>query len=832
MASRATASGAVAAAGAAPQATGDPTAASRNAVLVGHGLVGPTMSWWLQNLAPDGGSVQGQEIDGSLSHAWSHSADAEGVDSRALMAQGKTDVLIVTEAIPLQDQITYNDTYGHARLFYDAAIAGKPSARVFLYETWHDIAWAGGEAAWRERLDSDLIVWEAIVDHVNMNRGASGGEQMRLVPAGQAMARLHDEIAAGSVPGATTIRDFLLDDIHVNDAGMYYLSMLTYAAIWQRSPVGLPLTVTNEWDTPFTLDATLAARLQQLAWETITTYPRSGVHIVRPGQLALGLEGVHDYSQEQPFIDVIKCGRTWLGHISGQYGGWGHDDLAAGGYLDADGWITSMPPELSHVELVFLTEIAAGAAPVMAGRYRLLYEGAGTITVTGGSNLDTSTPGQIDFDYTPTGTNLCSVRIDAITRGDHLRNIRCYNLANEIEYNAGRIFNPHWLNRIRGVPMVRFMDWQHTNWSPTSAWAERNTLTSYTWSRAAGNGVPVEVMVALCNEMLCDGWFCMPHQATDDFVTRFATYVRDNLDPRLEAHVEFSNEVWNFAFSQAAYAQARADARGWGEGAWMQWAGERTAQTMNIWTTVFSGQTSRIVRVAGAQLNWKGLETEFLDAPLSVAEGNAAPHLSFDVYAVTGYFSGQLGEDGKAPIVKSWIDASLAAARNDATARGLTGGAYDDDVAAHEYDQVSVQCLQELTDGSVTGLGVDTATIEQNIRDYWPYHRARADAYGLRLVMYEGGTHVVGVGGDPPWIEDAQLTRFFQHFNFSPEMATAYERAIEGWEAVGDGGNGVFMQFVAIYKPTKWGSWGALRHLRDANPRWTMLRRHNAGGPL
>ncbi|WP_349370300.1 hypothetical protein [Salinarimonas sp.] len=249
---------------------------SRNAVLVGHSLVAHDMPWWLHNLVPGDGSVQRQVINGSpLSYNWSNSAGAEGIDSRAVISQGDTDVLIITEAIPLQDQITWNDTYGHAKLFYDAAIDAKASARVFLYETWHDIVWAGGEAAWRERLDTDLTVWEAIVDHVNTNRNA--GSEMLVVPAGQAMARLYDEIAAETVPGATTIRDFFHDDIHPNPAGMYYVSMLMYAVIWQRSPVGLPNTVYNEWNAPTTVEAALAARLQQLAWETAASYPRSGV---------------------------------------------------------------------------------------------------------------------------------------------------------------------------------------------------------------------------------------------------------------------------------------------------------------------------------------------------------------------------------------------------------------------------------------------------------------------------------------------------------------------------------------------------------------------------
>lgn len=33
----------------------------------------------------------------------------------------------------------------------------------------------------------------------------------------------------------------------------------------------------------------------------------------------------------------------------------------------------------------------------------------------------------------------------------------------------------------------------------------------------------------------------------------------------------------------------------------------------------------------------------------------------------------------------------------------------------------------------------------------------------------------------------------------------------------------MFNTFVDVSKPSKWGSWGALRYLSDSNPRWDAV---------
>ena len=69
-------------------------------------------------------------------------------------------------------------------------------------------------------------------------------------------------------------------------------------------------------------------------------------------------------------------------------------------------------------------------------------------------------------------------------------------------------------------------------------------------------------------------------------------------------------------------------------------------------------------------------------------------------------------------------------------------------------------------------------------------------------------------------VDDAEITAFLHHLNYSPVMAALYARLLAGWAAVTDA---PFNAFVDVTAPGKWGSWGALRHLGDENPRWSVL---------
>jgi len=358
------------------------------------------------------------------------------------------------------------------------------------------------------------------------------------------------------------------------------------------------------------------------------------------------------------------------------------------------------------------------------------------------------------------------------------------------------------------------MDWMETNNSTQSRWADRPRVGDATW---AEHGVPAEVMIALANQFGFDPWFNMPHLATDAYMRRFAELVRDTLDPGLKIYVEFSNEVWNWQFKQARWAEAQGIDR-WGKqySGW-QFYGMRAAQMAQIWREVFAAEPDRLITVISSQTGWTGRETEVLEAPLWTAESpaNKAPASYFDAYAVTGYFSGRIGHEDKAAMVRGWLEESRDAARAAADETGLRGSARVEYVETHGYELAVAYAARELRTGELSD--DPRGSLLHLFNELWPHHMAAAEDHDLDLVMYEGGTHVVGVG---PMVEDPDLADFFMHLNYTPEMGQIYAELLQGWDA---SGGTLFNVFADVYKPNRWGSWGALRHLDDDNPRWRAL---------
>ena len=539
--------------------------------------------------------------------------------------------------------------------------------------------------------------------------------------------------------------------------------------------------------------------------------------------LSYGLNGVTDWTVQQPFLDVFKTSRSWLGHTETQWAAYGAEQLADMGLLDANGWITDLPSGVDRVETFILTEMPVGTS-YTAGAYRLSYDGAGEINVHG-AEIISQANGEIWFNYTPTGSGMVTISItetDPQNTGNYLRNIEVVKQEHIPAFEAGEIFNPLWLDVIRDAHALRFMDWQETNNSKIETWADRPTPGTYSYTE----GVPLEVMVALANATGTEPWFNMPWNADEAYIRNFATYVRDNLNTDLRAHFEMSNEVWNWMFEQAREASADAQERfgqDLGDG-WMQEYGARAAGMASVLDTVYAGSEDQLVKVIATHTGWPGLEESILQAPnwQALSPANTAPYLSFDTYAITGYFSGGLGTDAKAPLVLEWIAQSEAQARQDAAARGLSGSAAEAYIAEHRFDLAEDMAVRELRDGSITGNAEDSL---QHLFESFAYHKSVADAHGLDLVMYEGGTHVVGNG---QWVENAQLTEFFAHLNYSDGMGQLYTELLAGWE---DAGGTLFNAFVDVARPSQWGGWGALRHLEDSNAKHTALESYSDSHP-
>ncbi len=818
-------------------------------LFVGHSLVGPDLPPMVEaGLAARNGEVrvEAQIINGApLSYQWGHSANAEGVDGRQRLSAGGVDALILTEAIPLAAQVKWNDSPGFVALWADLAWGANPQTQVLIYETWHSLKSGsgaeipddpGGAQPWADRIAADLPVWESLSAKADAARPATA-PPVRLVPAGQAMVLAAKAAQAGELPGISDISQLFVDDMHPNPKGRYLIAMVQVAALTGESPEGLPAKLWRSWPSrDAVMSDELARAMQRIAWTAVKAQrvreDRRGAAAIVPEAPAivpvevaavapaeppadpllnpaapevldfpaitnpargLGLAGVNDWTVQQPFLDVMKTARPWIAHKTGQWDGMSHEELAQGGWLDDSGWPKALPPGIGGISTLVLTDLPPEAAGV-AGHYILRWQGKGELSLAGRAQNRRPEAGGIGFDFEP-GEGAVIITITATDKRDPIRNISVVRADRLADLVAGKVFNPDWLARIRGIRLIRFMDWMMTNGSTVATVMDRPRPDDYTWARV---GVPVEVMVALANALDADPWFTLPHLAEDDLVRLYAQTAAQGLEPGRKVWVEYSNEVWNQQFEQARWAAEQAHNR-WGEdGAGVQFYALRAAEVAGIWTQIFGDSApERLVRVIATQTGVEGIEAAILDAPLVMGEGRPAPKTAFDAYAVTGYFSALLVGDSKLRMVKDWLAESR---RADPT---------------HPLAQAIARAAEELRDGRHSGLAENT--VQDVLERVWPYQAEVAQANGLKLAMYEGGSHLVGLGVA---MEDPEIVGFLQDLSYSPEIGALYSELLRGWARITDA---PFNAFVDIYYPTKWGSWGALRHLGDDNPRWQAL---------
>lgn len=779
-----------------------------------------------------------------VSGAWS--------PSQGGFRDGRFDAVIVAPANFIQYQLpdvpydgdnpTGESPLGALQRLFDWVEVNGPDARLFIYEGWATMDGIVGTfppspeefARYHAFNQGEFHQWYR--DLLNVLTVTRPDTQVDLIPVSSTLAAL---FAEGGLLDTLPPQALYSDSAPHGTPTLYLLAaMVTYAYVFEVPPPA-------DFQPPATLHPDVVEQYAEVAaaiWEALPKPPpqdkaevaddpapvATPVAALPPRQqfnlparglvpqgapaLGLGLNGISDWSTQHPFLDLMKSSRGWVGNIGDTWGAVRTAELRAGGHLDENDWPLRMPDGVDALETVILTEQPEESVS-LRGDYVLTYDGTATIKLVGRAKRVRREEGQITFSYAP-GEGLVALSITEIDPEDPIRNILILRKDHVPLYEAGALFNPDFLTRIEDVRSVRFMDWMVTNGSPVSRWEERPTLQVASWSEW---GVPVEVMVRLANVIGADPWFNMPHRADDDYVRRFAEVVARDLDPQLKAYVEFSNEVWNMGFPQAGWVRERAEAL-WGPSdlGWAQFYGMRSAQIMDLWSEVFGdGAEDRLVRVVATHTGWPGLEEQILTAPLAFLGLGRMPVESYDAYAVTGYFGYEMGSEEMAQRMDGWLDAAEEMARTAAEAEGLQRVALREFVRETRFDGAIRPVAEALEQGS----------LRQLVQEVLPYQAGVARKHGLQLIMYEGGTHLVGHGTR---VNDERLTEFFTEFSYTPEMAKLYEGLLAGWA---DLGGSLFNAFVDVAPPTMWGSWGSLRHLDDQNPRWDMLMAYNASGP-
>jgi hypothetical protein len=471
----------------------------------------------------------------------------------------------------------------------------------------------------------------------------------------------------------------------------------------------------------------------------------------RGRRIGINLAAIEYWTTQFPFSNLMRNATGWTADV---------DKRSATGDTKAvvpplrDGYPVSLPAGIR-----VRCAVAWDGTRHRSGPHTVLWDGDGAVSfpLTRGkiANMQRN---QALLDVAEIDTQMW-VGIDRSNPDDPVRNLRFLWPGTEATYQT-RPFNPLFLQRMAPFSVLRFMDWGKTNGSPVVEWSDRSSTSAISY--VGPEGVPLEVMVDLANTLHADPWFCVPHLASDDYVRQFALLVRDRLDPSLRAHVEYSNEVWNWGFAQTRWAAEQSDRLGlkrpWGTPS--QFYAQRAGAVFRIVSEAFGAHArQRLVRVLAGQAAW----TQFLENAL--AHGDTAANV--DAIAIAPYFTAGTVGDPKQ------VESTLALSS----------------------DQVIDQML---------------AMIRDKVQGWLDANAALARKYKLPLLAYEAGP------GDtsfyfPADRQDA-VTKLLADANRNPRMKEVYTRFLEAWSAAG---GGTLNHFDDIGRWSKWGCWGALEYLTD-----------------
>lgn len=201
--------------------------------------------------------------------------DTENLDVLAEWRAPKTvtggayDSLLITEQHGLLGSLLWHDTVRYLRHHHDRFISGNAKGRTWFYESWLGLDDKSDPRRWIAYERAASPIWQCLATRINLSLAAEGRiDRIEPLAAGLALAGLVERATQGSgVAGVTadsvreTVDRIVNDQVHLTELGAYYVSLVTYASMFDRNPAGA-------W-APAALGGVAARSLQTIAWELV-----------------------------------------------------------------------------------------------------------------------------------------------------------------------------------------------------------------------------------------------------------------------------------------------------------------------------------------------------------------------------------------------------------------------------------------------------------------------------------------------------------------------------------------------------------------------------------
>ncbi|GGB28197.1 hypothetical protein GCM10011380_17250 [Sphingomonas metalli] len=501
--------------------------------------------------------------------------------------------------------------------------------------------------------------------------------------------------------------------------------------------------------TPKHCETTAATIIDPPAAATPVPPPvRPSKPVVAAGPRAWPLAAKPTTRRAQLGINIAGPGAWWSGDQT-------YVNLLRGAEWRAPGWANAKREDLGPDGIPKAELISAAYQPLVIIKPPLgsqtqavpvvcTWAGKGRVTIGGNSAAGVvERRGRYEMTFVPNRdmTKMTWLQIMASDRADPIRNLDCRAAAH---VGLTDLFLPEVVAYYRNFGTLRFLDASGVNGNGQWRWTTRTQPDDLTLS--GSDGMPLEHQVALAAAAQADGWYNVSYNADEDYQRRMAQLIHDATPADRHVYVELSNEVWNFAFAAAAQANREgaavnlsSDGDAFKSGLF-QYA-RRTAELMRIWTDVFRDRPGQLIRVAATQQDnpWT--------ANVVLRESGLGRSGLIDALAVAPYF-------GAAVIPAN---------------PGVTD-----------------------PDRLFPLLRADMVRILTGIQ---PQNRAVAKEFGLRLISYEGGQHIVADNVD-----------VVAGLNRDPRMGALYADYIP--QAIAANDDDLLVLFSATGPIGKFGAWG------------------------
>ncbi|MBK6005166.1 hypothetical protein JJB11_03600 [Ramlibacter ginsenosidimutans] len=459
-----------------------------------------------------------------------------------------------------------------------------------------------------------------------------------------------------------------------------------------------------------------------------TTSPSTSVARANLVPLGVNIEGLADYARLQPFVDMMKTARVW-GSAAAPW-----DGAVA---TDAQGW----PTTDAGIVVSMVTQDAGDDQTtykyLTPGTYKLRFTGTASVASVG-------SPGTAVANYVydratnrsaadvVIGSNATQLMLTFTGTSGGVRDVSLRRPG----YPENQTFTNEFIQALAPFGVVRLMDFLATNGNPVQTWGERTTPAS--GNQTGPKGAAYEYAIAMANELGKDIWITIPFGADDGFVRQLATLLNTNLAPGRVVYVEYSNELWNFFFSQAgqntdaAVTEALAgDTTLTGGTQCTQALFDLSSGTCNKWWAGFFRVGKRVVRIAQI---------------FSEVMGSAALNNRVRVVYATQFANPNIAEQ----VLKN---IATYRAKPSSVIYGVATAPYFQlpDALASATDATKDQILGALQTALMTDIEPSFAlgTYDHGvIVKGKPYsgidysgatHKALADYYGIKSLSYEGG---------------------------------------------------------------------------------------------